>query len=36
MTQTDAEQLITFVEMMLKFIYELPAAVPEPAAGGAA
>jgi Domain of unknown function (DUF4145) len=28
MKKEDAEQLITFVEMMLKFIYELPAAVP--------
>jgi hypothetical protein len=30
MTKTDAEQLITFTEMMLKFIYELPASVPAP------
>jgi hypothetical protein len=28
MSKDDAEQLITFVEMMLKFIYELPASVP--------
>lgn len=31
MTRTDAEQLITFSEMMLKFIFELPAVVPAPA-----
>jgi hypothetical protein len=30
MAKSDAEQLITFSEMMLKFIYELPAIVPAP------
>ena len=30
MSKDDAEKLITFVEMMLKFIYELPNAVPAP------
>ncbi len=28
MTQTDAEELISFLEMLLKFIYEFPARVP--------
>lgn len=28
MTQTDAEELISFTEMLLKFIYEFPARVP--------
>ncbi len=30
MSKDDAEQLITFTEMMLKFIFELPASVPAP------
>lgn len=30
MSKDEAEKLITFVEMMLKFIYELPNAVPPP------
>jgi len=29
MSQADAEQLISFLEMLLKFIYEFPAKVPE-------
>lgn len=29
MNQTDAEELIAFVEMLLKFIYEFPARVPK-------
>jgi hypothetical protein len=32
MSKDDAEKLITFVEMMLKFIYELPNVVPVPPA----
>jgi hypothetical protein len=32
MSKDEAEKLITFVEMMLKFIYELPNVVPVPAA----
>jgi hypothetical protein len=28
MTRGDAEELISFVEMLLKFIYEFPARVP--------
>lgn len=28
MSREEAERLITFVEMMLKFIYELPSVVP--------
>jgi DNA-directed RNA polymerase subunit RPC12/RpoP len=31
MSKDEAEKLITFVEMMLKFIYELPNVVPAPA-----
>jgi hypothetical protein len=31
MTQQDAEELITFVEMLLRFIYEFPNIVPKPA-----
>src|SRR5690606_21498718 len=30
MTQADAEELVAFVEMLLKFIYEFPARVPAP------
>ena len=30
MSKEEAERLITFVEMMLKFIYELPNVVPVP------
>ena len=30
MTQQDAEALITFVEMLLRFIYEFPGMVPTP------
>lgn len=30
MNQTDAEELVAFVEMLLKFIYEFPARVPAP------
>lgn len=30
MTQADAEELVAFVEMLLKFIYEFPARVPGP------
>ena len=30
MTQADAEELVAFVEMLLKFIYEFPARVPSP------
>lgn len=33
MSKDEAEKLITFVEMMLKFIYELPNVVPAPAPG---
>lgn len=33
MSKDEAEKLITFVEMMLKFIYELPNVVPPPATG---
>lgn len=33
MSKDEAEQLITFVEMMLKFIYELPNVIPAPAPG---
>ena len=29
MSKDDAEQLISFLEMLLKFIYEFPAKVPE-------
>ena len=29
MSRDDAEELITFVEMLLKFIYEFPARVPD-------
>ena len=32
MTQPDAEDLISFSEMLLKFIYEFPSRVPKPAA----
>jgi hypothetical protein len=32
MSKDEAEKLITFVEMMLKFIYELPNVVPLPTA----
>lgn len=32
MTKDEAERLITFTEMMLKFIYELPNSIPVPAA----
>jgi hypothetical protein len=32
MSRADAEELISFVEMLLKFIYEFPAKVPQPAA----
>jgi hypothetical protein len=28
MSKTDAEELITFVEMLLKFIYEFPSRIP--------
>jgi hypothetical protein len=30
MTDTDAADLVTFVEMLLRFIYEFPARVPKP------
>ncbi|MBN8801221.1 MAG: DUF4145 domain-containing protein [Stenotrophomonas acidaminiphila] len=30
MTQTDAEELVSFVEMLLKFVYEFPSRVPSP------
>lgn len=30
MTQTDAEELVAFTEMLLKFIYEFPSRVPSP------
>lgn len=30
MSQADAEELISFAEMLLKFIYEFPARVPQP------
>jgi hypothetical protein len=30
MKKDDAEELIAFVEMLLKFIYEFPARVPSP------
>jgi len=30
MSQSDAEELITFAEMLLKFIYEFPSRVPTP------
>ena len=30
MNQADAEELVAFVEMLLKFIYEFPARVPAP------
>lgn len=30
MSQSDAEELISFIEMLLKFIYEFPARVPTP------
>ncbi len=30
MNQNDAQELITFLEMLLKFIYEFPARVPKP------
>ncbi len=30
MTQADAEELVAFVEMLLKFVYEFPARVPGP------
>lgn len=30
MTQADAEELVVFVEMLLKFVYEFPARVPGP------
>jgi len=31
MTQTDAKDLLGFVEMLLRFIYEFPEMVPKPA-----
>jgi hypothetical protein len=30
MAQADAEELVSFVEMLLKFIYEFPSRVPSP------
>jgi hypothetical protein len=30
MTQSEAEELVTFSEMLLKFIYEFPSRVPSP------
>ena len=33
MTQQDAEELIDFVEMLIKFIYEFPNRVPKKPAG---
>ena len=29
-TQADAEEIVAFVEMLLKFVYEFPARVPGP------
>ena len=31
MNQTDARELLTFLEMLLRFIYEFPAMIPDPA-----
>ena len=28
MSQTDAKELLTFIEMLLRFVYEFPAMVP--------
>lgn len=36
MSRTDAEDLIAFVEMLLKFIYEFPKRIPQAAASGGA
>jgi hypothetical protein len=30
MSRTDAEELISFIEMLLKFMYEFPARIPPP------
>jgi hypothetical protein len=30
MSQADAEELISFIEMLLKFIYEFPGKIPQP------
>jgi hypothetical protein len=34
MSQKDAEDLVTFVEMLLKFVYEFPNRIPKPATTG--
>jgi len=31
MSKTDAEEIIVFAEMLLKFVYEFPRRVPKPA-----